>query len=96
MYGTDRYDASLAGLSVIDGDAVAAVQNNRTLVFPATVEFTFADGSVQRATVPVEAWATGSQATARIALNGRTVRSARLDPDETLPDDDRTNDAASM
>ena len=96
MYGTDRYDASLAGLSVIDGDAVAAVQNNRPLVFPATVEFTFADGSVQRSTIPVEAWATGSQATARIALNGRTVRSARLDPDETLPDDDRTNDAATL
>ena len=96
LYGTDRYDAALAGLSTIEGQAVAAVENRLPLVFPVTVEFTFSDGSVERTVIPVEAWTTGTQATARVALNGRTVAGARLDPDGLLPDDDRTNDAARL
>ena len=96
LYGTDRYDAELAGVSTIEDEAVAAVRNRGALVFPTTVEFVFADGSVQRATIPVEAWATGDEATARIPLGGRTLRAARLDPDGLLPDDDRSNDVAAM
>ena len=96
LYGTDRYDAALAGLSVIEGQAVAAVENRLPLVFPATVEFTFTDGSVERTVIPVEAWTTGDEATARVPLNGRTVAGARLDPAGLLPDDDRTNDAAQF
>ena len=96
LYGTDTFDASLAGLSVIDGQAVAAVQNNAALVFPVTVEFTFTDGSTVRTQIPVEAWMSGDQAAARVALNGRTVRAARIDPDGLLPDTDRANDTATM
>ena len=96
LYGTDSFDAALAGLSVIDGQAVAAVQNNGVLVFPVAVEFTFTDGTTERARIPVEAWMSGDQAAARVPLNGRTVRAARLDPDGLLPDTDRTNDTATM
>ena len=96
LYGTDTFDQSLAGVSAIDGQAVAAVRNNAELVFPATVEFTFTDGSTERAVIPVEAWFSGDEAAARLSLNGRTVRSARLDPDGRLPDMDRSNDTAAM
>ncbi len=92
LYGTDRYDAALVGLEAQGDDVVAAVQNQLPLVFPATVEFAFADGTTERVTIPVEAWATTDQNVARIALGGRTLVSARLDPDGLLPDDDRTND----
>ena len=96
LYGTDSFDQALAGVSAIDGQAVAAVRNTAELVFPTTVEFTFADGSTERATIPVEAWTQGDEAAARLPLNGRTVRSARLDPDGRLPDTNRANDAATM
>jgi hypothetical protein len=93
LYGTDRYDAALSGLTAENGLATATVSNRLPLVFPATVEFTFTDGTVERATVPVEAFMLGDEAGARVPLNGRTVRSARLDPDGLLPDDDRSNDS---
>ncbi|HEX9952583.1 MAG TPA: M1 family metallopeptidase [Rubricoccaceae bacterium] len=96
LYGTDTFDAALAGVSAIDGHAVAAVRNNAELVFPTTVEFTFTDGTTERATIPVEAWMSGDEAAARLPLNGRTVRSARLDPDGRLPDTDRSNDTATL
>ncbi|HEX8299318.1 MAG TPA: M1 family metallopeptidase [Rubricoccaceae bacterium] len=96
LYGTDTFDAALAGVSTIDGQAVAAIRNNAELVFPATVEFTFADGTTERASIPVEAWMSGDEAAVRVPLNGRTVRSARLDPDGRLPDTDRSNDSATL
>ena len=92
FYGTDRYDAALASVRVEGGDAVATVENRLPEVFPATVEFRFADGSTERVTVPVEAFTTSNQAAARLALNGRTPVEARLDPTGVMPDDDRSND----
>ena len=96
LYGTDSFDAALTGLAAADGTATATVTNNDVLVFPATVEFTFADGTVERASVPVEAFTLSDEAAARVALNGRTVTAARLDPDGLLPDTDRANDTRDM
>ena len=96
LYGTDDFDAALTAVSAADGTATATVTNNEELVFPATVEFTFTDGSVERALVPVEAFMLGDEAAARVELNGRTVRGARLDPDGRLPDADRANDARDL
>ena len=96
LYGTDAFDAALTGLAAEGDLAVATVTNNDALVFPATVEFTFTDGSTERASIPVEAWMSGDRAAARVALAGRTVASARLDPDGLLPDTDRANDTRSL
>ncbi|HEX8386788.1 MAG TPA: M1 family metallopeptidase, partial [Rubricoccaceae bacterium] len=96
LYGTDDFDAALTAVAAADGVATATVTNVEELVFPATVEFTFTDGTTERATVPVEAFMLGDEAGARVPLNGRTVRSARLDPDGLLPDTDRANDTRSM
>ncbi len=96
LYGTDTFDAALTGLAAEGDLAVATVTNNDALVFPATVEFTFTDGTTERASIPVEAWMSGDQAAARVALAGRTVASARLDPDGRLPDSDRANDTRSL
>ena len=96
LMGTDTYDAALTGLAADNGTATATITNNAPLVFPATVEFTFSDGTTERASVPVEAWMGGDTAAARVTLGGRTVRSARLDPDGLLPDTDRDNDTRTM
>ena len=93
--GTGRYDAALTALAA-DGDvAVATVENRAEMVFPVVVEFAFADGTVERANVPVEAFFQSDTFGASVPLRGRTVTGARLDPDTLLPDDDRSNDGRS-
>ena len=92
---TERYDAALASVAAEDGRAVARVET-RGLVMPAVVEFAFADGTTERAAVPAEAFFTSGEAAASVALGGRTLASARLDPDGVLPDVDRENDRAEV
>ena len=96
FFTTDTFDQSITGLTATDSTAEATLHNNAGLVFPSTVEFTFSDGTTARARVPVEAYFTSDTSTASVPLNGRTVTSARLDPDHMLPDSDRTNDGHSM
>ena len=91
---TDRYDAALPLASATEASAFARIENREGLVFPVTVEFAFADGSRQRLRVPVEAFFKGDTVDVSVPLRGRTLVSARLDPDQMLPDDDRSNDAA--
>ena len=90
---TDRYDAALTALASTDGVAVATVENRLGLAFPTTVEFRFADGTTERAEVPVEAFFESDTFGASVELRGRTLAGARLDPDALLPDADRSNDA---
>ena len=89
---TDRYDAALTALASTDGVAVATVENRLGLAFPTTVEFRFADGTTERAEVPVEAFFESDTFGASVELRGRTLAGARLDPDALLPDADRSND----
>ncbi len=93
---TDTYDAAITAVTADGPSATATVTNNLGLVFPATVLFTFTDGTAERASVPVEAFATSDTARTAVLLNGRTLASARLDPDHVLPDTDRSNDAKTM
>ena len=58
---------------------------------PATLELTFADGSRDRHTYPVEMWHLGPRFVARIAT-ARRVTAVRLDPDGVYPDVNRDND----
>ncbi len=93
---TDTYDAAITAVTADGPMATATVTNNAGLVFPATVLFTFSDGTVERASVPVEAFTTGDTARAAAPLGGRTLVSASLDPDHVLPDTDRSNDSKTM
>ncbi|OZC01421.1 M1 family metallopeptidase [Rubricoccus marinus] len=90
------YDAALVRLGLGDGIAVATVTHETDLVMPATVEFAFADGTTERVEIPVEAFFSEDEARAVIDLAGRTVVSARLDPDALAPDVDRANDARDL
>ena len=90
------YDAALVGLAERDGAAIARVTHRTDLVMPATVEFTFTDGSTERAEIPVEAFFSEDDGRAVVELAGRTLVSARLDPDAAVPDVDRANDAREL
>lgn len=91
FYETGRFDQSLVGLDVVDGAAVATVENRAEQVLPTVVEFTFSDGSTETVTVPAEGYFGTDTVAARVPLRGRTVVSARVDPTGDLPDDDPTD-----
>ena len=93
FYETGRFDQSLADLAVVDGQAVATVENRGAQVLPTTVEFRFSDGSTETATIPAEAYFSTDTVAARVPLQGRTVVSARLNPTGDLPDDDPSDDS---
>ncbi len=94
FYTTDLYDARLLGV-VSDGERAVATVATGPLPMPTTVEFRFTDGSAARAAVPAEAFAVDGEATVGVALDGRTLAGATLDPDARLPDADRANDTAA-
>ena len=96
FYETGRFDQSLVGLDVVDGRAVATIENRGEQVLPTTVEFTFSDGTTETVTVPAEGYFGTDRTAARVALNGRTVVSARINPTGDLPDDDTSTDARDL
>ncbi len=104
FYSTGQFDQALTrveiALDLADGaDAgtgVATVENRGDLVLPTTVEFVFADGSRERVTIPAEAYFSTDEAAARVALRGRTLVSARIDPDGTYPDQSPADDARDL
>ena len=88
---TTRLDQAVEGVAT----ATAGVTEVRlaslgTMVMPAELKLTFADGSTEVVRLPVEMWNLGPQFTYR--LKGRpALRSAELDPRHVLPDVDRAN-----
>ena len=93
FYQTDRFDQAITDLAVVDGQAVATVENRADLVLPTVVEFEFADGSTARAQIPAEAFFSTDVGAARVPVGGRTLVGARLNPSGQYPDDDPADDA---
>ena len=61
-----------------------------TMIMPAELKLTFADGTTDVVRLPVEMWNLGPRFTYRV--RGKpAVRSAELDPRHALPDVDRAN-----
>ncbi|MGB3541447.1 MAG: M1 family metallopeptidase [Rubrivirga sp.] len=96
FYGTGRFDQALAALEVADGTATATVENRGEVILPTQVEFRFSDGTTEVASIPAEAYFSTDTVAARVALEGRTLVSARLDPSGDLPDDDLSNNMRDM
>lgn len=76
----------------VTGDSVAVTIADRGLApMPVLLAVTRADGSVQRVTVPVDAWLGGARrAQVRLAREPRIVR-VEIDPEALFPDVDRSN-----
>jgi len=98
FYETGQFDQAIVALedNIDDAYALATIENLRELVMPAVVEFTFADGSTERVTLPAESFMESDTASATMDLNGRTVTSVQLDPDGAFPDADVSNNQRSM
>jgi hypothetical protein len=71
------------------------VSNRRPLVFPATLEVTYADGSKDRIRISAETWLDKGTATF-IFHRDKPATTVTVDPDHVLPDDDRTNNTLKL
>ena len=71
--------------------ATITVRSLREMVMPAEVVVQFDDGSVERRSYPVEAWATTRERSFEVSLAGRALRRVVVDPDEVLPDVEPAN-----
>jgi hypothetical protein len=87
-------DLAVTGAHPMQGDwrkgAVVSVANLDPLVLPATVRIDFQDGSSRRIHLPAETWI--QQKSVDVALDSKQpVTRVTIDPDQALPDGDRSN-----
>jgi hypothetical protein len=91
VLSTTRLDQAVESVAAgPDGVSEVRLASLGTMVMPAELRLTFADGTSDVVRLPVEMWNLGPRFTYRV--RGRpAVRSAELDPRHALPDVDRAN-----
>lgn len=94
IYTVNRPDQAVAAISNADSGATVTLENRGTMQLPAYLRLTYADGSAETVTLPVEMWNLGPTYIYRVAGKKRVVR-AEVDPDHVLPDVDRGNNRLS-
>ncbi|MGH7603406.1 MAG: M1 family metallopeptidase [Gemmatimonadaceae bacterium] len=93
IYSTARLDQSIDSVSNrADGGSNVFVGNHGTMVMPAELVLTFADGSHTTVRLPIEMWNLGSPFHYRPPEKKRVTR-VEVDSRKALPDIDRRNNA---
>ncbi|HEY7234343.1 MAG TPA: M1 family metallopeptidase [Gemmatimonadaceae bacterium] len=92
IFTTSRLDQAIDSASFTGGTSVIHLENRGTMIMPAELAITFADGTTSTVRLPVEMWNLGSRFDYRVPENKRVQR-VELDPRHALPDIDRTNNA---
>src|SRR5690242_19425552 len=91
IFTTARLDQAVDSVSTTEnGVSVIHLENRGTMVMPAELGITFADGTTSTVRLPIEMWNLGSRFDYRVP-EGKPVRRVVVDPREALPDIDRTN-----
>ena len=91
VFTTARLDQAVESVtSDTSGHAGVHLVNRGTMVMPAELRITFADGTSDTVRLPVEMWNLGQRFTYRVPAR-KTVRSVEVDPRHVLPDVDRAN-----
>jgi hypothetical protein len=91
IFSTARLDQSVDSVTARpDGGSNVHLANRGTMVMPAELSLTFADGTRTTVKLPVEMWNLGSQFVYRVPEKKR-VTAAEVDPRHALPDIDRAN-----
>ncbi|WP_267433503.1 M1 family metallopeptidase [Sphingomonas sp. GM_Shp_1] len=87
-----QLDLAVTGIEAAkDGTPLIRVASRDRLVMPATLRVRYADGSTHDVRLPAETWI--RQASTAVPVPAGKVVKAELDPDHTLPDHDRSNNA---
>lgn len=91
VYTSARLDQSVDAIAARpDGGSEVLLTNRGTMVMPAELLLTYADGATETVRLPVDMWNLGRSFTYRVP-GTRAVRSAELDPRSVYPDIDRSN-----
>jgi hypothetical protein len=91
-FTTFTEDQAIESVVTSGSDAVLTVRDKGDMVAPVMAAIEFTDGSKGRVVLPAERWFSGSRTlTERIPLNGRTIKSITLDPENRFQDLDRSN-----
>jgi aminopeptidase N len=91
IFTTSRLDQAVDSVTTTAAGQTTIVLSNRgTMVMPAELRVTFADGSAQTVRLPVEMWNLGHRFAYRVA-QAKPVRRVEIDPRHVLPDQDRAN-----
>ncbi len=92
-------DVAVQDVSYVDGDAAKGaditVANLDRLVMPVTVQMTYADGRTERVRLPAQSWLQSKTATVHTNGGGK-LTSVTVDPDQVVPDRDRSNDRLTV
>jgi hypothetical protein len=93
FYTTAALDQSVEGVKQEpDGSAQVTLVNLGDAVMPVELELGFEDGTTQLVKLPVEIWYGGNRYVYQVKP-GKTIASARVNPDGTFPDAVSSNDA---
>ena len=93
FYTTAALDQSVEGVKQEpDGSGQVALVNLGDAVMPVELELGFDDGTTQLVKLPVEIWYGGNRYVYQVKP-GKTIVSARVNPDGTFPDAVSSNDA---
>lgn len=93
IYTTSRLDQSVDSIGArTDGGSYVHLTNRATMIMPAELKLTFADGSMETIKLPVEMWNLGDHFRYQPPAKKR-VTAAEVDPRSVYPDIDRGNNA---
>jgi hypothetical protein len=92
VYTTARLDQAVDSVTNGPSGAMVHLSNRGTMVMPAELAITFADGRTTTVKLPVEMWNLGTRFDYRVAETG-IVRRAVVDPRRVMPDFDRANNS---
>ncbi len=90
LYTTARLDQAVDSVTAERAGPAIHLSNRGTMVMPAELRVTFADGRTETVQLPVEMWNLGNRFTYRYRGGGSVV-SVVLDPRQVLPDTNRGN-----
>jgi hypothetical protein len=90
LYTTARLDQAIDSVTTGPDSSAVHLSNRGTMVMPAELSLTFADGKTGTIALPVDMWNLGSRFTWRVRSGG-ALRSVVLDPRNVLPDTERSN-----
>jgi hypothetical protein len=91
IFTTSRLDQAVDSVTADSaGRPVVHLSNRGTMVMPAELRLTYADGTSETVRLPVEMWNLGNRFDYRVP-SGKTVRRAEVDPRHVLPDLERGN-----
>jgi hypothetical protein len=90
VYTTRRPDQGVEAIVNADSGARVVLVNKGEMQLPLFLKVTYADGTTESLTLPVDMWNQGPRFTWR-ARNGKRIVKAEVDPEGRLPDADRGN-----